>query len=122
VSRILKVHLFDYDAVEPLTDIKVRTNTTRVEGEEDIPDWYFESGTIFLPEEMMVGLRIDDRELRRAFRDAHPELMTVGYWEGMQRALREGKVPKVRSYPTDLRLRQAHLKHVAAPAEAEART
>ena len=40
VSRILKVHLFDYDAVEPLTDIKVRTNTTRIEGEEDIPDWY----------------------------------------------------------------------------------
>jgi isocitrate dehydrogenase kinase/phosphatase len=120
VSRILKVHLFDYDAVEPLTDIKVRTNTTRIEGEEDIPDWYFEAGTIFLPEEMMVGLRIDDRELRRAFRDAHPELMAVDYWEGMQRALREGKVPKVRSYPTDLRLRQAHAKCAAGPAEAEA--
>ena len=39
----------------------------------------------------MVGLRIDDRELRRAFRDAHPELMAVDYWEGMQRALREGQ-------------------------------
>jgi isocitrate dehydrogenase kinase/phosphatase len=106
VSRILKVYLFDYDAVEPLTDVKVRTNVGRVDGEEDIPDWFFEDGTIFLPEEMMVGLRIDDRELRRAFQEAHPELMTVDYWTGMQRAMLEGKVPKVRSYPEDKRLRR----------------
>lgn len=104
VSGIRKVYLFDYDAVEPLTGVKVRTNTGRVDGEEDIPDWYFEEGTIFLPEEMMVGLRIDDRELRRAFQQAHPELMSVAYWEGMQRALREGKLPKVRAYPVSRRL------------------
>lgn len=104
VSRILKVYLFDYDAVEPLTGIKIRTNTTRIDGEEDIPDWYFETGTVFLPEEMMVGLRIEDRELRRAFKAAHGDLLTLGYWEGMQRALNEGKVPKVRSYPEALRL------------------
>ncbi|MBL8564963.1 MAG: bifunctional isocitrate dehydrogenase kinase/phosphatase [Hyphomicrobiaceae bacterium] len=104
VSPIRKVYLFDYDAVEPLTEVKVRTNTDRVDGEEDIPDWFFEEGTIFLPEEMMVGLRIDDRELRRAFLDTHPELMTVDYWTGMQRAIREGKVPKVRAYPLGRRL------------------
>jgi isocitrate dehydrogenase kinase/phosphatase len=104
VSGIRKVYLFDYDAVEPLTGVKVRTNTGRVDGEEDIPEWYFEEGTIFLPEEMMVGLRIDDRELRRAFQQAHPELMSVEYWEGMQRALREGKLPKVRAYPVSRRI------------------
>ena len=104
VSRILKVYLFDYDAVEPLTDVKIRTNVGRIDGEEDIPDWFFETGTVFLPEEMMVGLRIDDRELRRLFQTAHPELMTVDYWEGMQRALSEGKVPKVRAYPESRRL------------------
>ncbi len=104
VSPILKVYLFDYDAVEPLTDVKVRTNTNRIDGEEDIPDWYFEEGTIFLPEEMMVGLRIEDRGLRRAFAEAHPDLMTVGYWEGMQRALSAGLLPKVRAYPVSRRL------------------
>lgn len=104
VSRILKVYLFDYDAVEPLTDVKVRTNSNRIDGEEDIPDWYFAEGTIFLPEEMMVGLRIDDRGLRRAFTEAHPDLMTVEYWEGMQRALRDGKLPKVRAYPVSRRI------------------
>jgi isocitrate dehydrogenase kinase/phosphatase len=113
VSGILKVYLFDYDAVEPLVDVKVRTNTTREEGEEDIPDWYFEEGTIFLPEEMMTGLRINDMGLRRAFRDTHPDLMSVDYWERMQRTLREGKVPRVRSYPASRRLRP----HAEAVAE-----
>lgn len=106
VARSLKVFLFDYDAVEHLTDIKVRTNVGREEGEEDIPDWYFEEGVIFLPEETLTGLRINDPELRRLFRETHWELLTVGYWEGMQRALREGKVPKVRAYPTSKRLKR----------------
>ncbi|MGQ7791169.1 bifunctional isocitrate dehydrogenase kinase/phosphatase [Faunimonas sp. B44] len=110
VSPIGKVYLFDYDAVEPLTGIKVRTNTDREEGEEGIPDWYFEEGTVFLPEEMLPGLRIDDPELRRIFRQAHPDLLTVDYWEGMQRALAAGKVPRVRSYPEARRLRR----HLAA--------
>jgi len=106
VSGILKVYLFDYDAVEPLTEVKVRTNADREPGEEDIPDWYFEDGTIFLPEETISGLRIDDPRLRRMFLDAHPDITTVAYWEAMQQALREGKVPPVRSYPAARRLRR----------------
>jgi isocitrate dehydrogenase kinase/phosphatase len=66
---------------------------------------------------MMVGLRIDDRDLRRAFRDAHPELMTVAYWEGMQRALRDGKVPRIRNYPVSRRLRGSGAEPTAAWAE-----
>ena len=46
VSRFLKVYLFDYDAVEPLTDIKIRTNQGRFDGEEDVPDWFFEEGYV----------------------------------------------------------------------------
>jgi isocitrate dehydrogenase kinase/phosphatase len=61
---------------------------------------------VFLPEEMLAGLRIADRDLRRLFREAHPELLAVDYWEGMQRALRDGKVPRVRSYPEARRLRR----------------
>src|SRR5829696_5506801 len=45
VSGILKVYLFDYDAVEALTDVKVCTNTDREDGEEGIPDWFFENET-----------------------------------------------------------------------------
>ena len=118
VARSLKVFLFDYDAVERLTEIKVRTNVGREDGEEDIPDWYFEDGVIFLPEETLTGLRIDDPELRRLFRETHWELLTVDYWEGMQRALREGKVPKVRAYPMSRRLKRPAATDPAASATA----
>jgi isocitrate dehydrogenase kinase/phosphatase len=106
VSRFLKVYLFDYDAVEPLTDIKIRTNQDRFEGEEDVPDWFFEEGYVFLPEETDVGLRIPDRALQDMFREEHGELMTLDYWEGVQRALQKGLVPRLRVYPDETRLRE----------------
>jgi len=105
VSRYLKVYLFDYDALEPFTAVKIRTNLDRIDGEEEIPEWFFEDGVIFLPEEIEAGLRIDDRALRRVFREAHGDLLTTEYWEGVQRALLQGRVPRLRVYPEETRLR-----------------
>ena len=104
VSHFHKVYLFDYDALENFTEVKIRTNLDRVEGEEDIPDWFFEEGVIFLPEEIESGLRIHDRSLRRLFREAHGDLLTTGYWEGLQRDLRSGRVPRIRIYPEACKL------------------
>ena len=47
-----------------------------VRGEEDLPDWYYEDGVVFLPEEIESGLRIPSRSLRRLFRDVHGDLLT----------------------------------------------
>ncbi|MBS0373737.1 MAG: bifunctional isocitrate dehydrogenase kinase/phosphatase [Proteobacteria bacterium] len=105
VSRFLKVYLYDYDAVETLTDVKVRTNRDRVDGEEEVPGWFFEPGVVFLPEEILAGLRIDDRALRRAFSDAHPDLMTLEYWQGLQQQLGAGEVPAVNMFPESCHLR-----------------
>ncbi|MEO0819630.1 MAG: isocitrate dehydrogenase kinase/phosphatase AceK regulatory subunit [Pseudomonadota bacterium] len=105
VSTLRFVQLFDYDAVEPLTEVKVRTNLGRENGEEDIPDWFFESGPVFLPEELEAHLRLPTRALRRLFREAHGELLTVEYWTRMQRLLAEGRVPRVRTYPRASQLR-----------------
>src|SRR5579863_1886352 len=104
VSRYLKVYLYDYDALEALTDVKVRTNLDRFDGEEDVPGWYFEEGVVFLPEEIESGLRVDDRQLRRAFRAAHRELLSVEYWEGLQQALRAGEVPGIHTFPESCHL------------------
>ncbi|MBT3307654.1 MAG: bifunctional isocitrate dehydrogenase kinase/phosphatase, partial [Alphaproteobacteria bacterium] len=106
VSSLRFVYLFDYDAVEVLTDVKVRTNTDLVDGEEGIPDWYFEDGVVFLPEEIEAHLRLPDKELRRLFREAHGEMLTVDYWTRMQRLLKEGYVPRVRTYPRSTQLIQ----------------
>jgi len=104
VSPLRFVYLFDYDAVEVLTDVKVRTNTHMEDGEEDIPDWYFEDGTIFLPEEIEAHLRLPNKGLRRLFREAHGELLSVKYWTKMQRLINEGYVPRVRTYPRTTQL------------------
>ena len=104
VSRYLKIYLYDYDAVEALTEVKVRTNRDRCEGEEEIPGWFFEPGVVFLPEEIEAGLRVRNRTLRRAFRSAHADLMTVEYWEGLQQALRAGEVPGIHAFPESCHL------------------
>ena len=106
VSRFHKVYLFDYDALEPLTSVKVRSNAGRIDGEDDVPEWFYEDGVIFLPEEIESGFRIHDRALRRLFRDAHGDLLTTGYWERMQNDLERGQVPSIRLYPEQRKLDQ----------------
>ena len=104
VSRFQKVYLFDYDALEPLTRVKVRSNAGRFDGEDDVPDWFYEDGVIFLPEEIESGFRIHDRGMRRLFRDVHGDLLTTGYWERLQHDLDRGQVPSIRLYPEQRKL------------------
>jgi isocitrate dehydrogenase kinase/phosphatase len=104
VSKHLKVYLFDYDALELFTEIKLRTNLDRIDGEEDIPEWFFEDGVIFLPEELASGLRIHDRSLIRRFRSVHRDLLGVDYWQGVQADLLEGRVPSISVYPNECKL------------------
>lgn len=107
VNRFLKVYLYDYDALEPIADVKIRSNVDRFDGEEDVPDWYFEDGVVFLPEEVLVGLRIPDRSLRRLFLEVHGDLLSTDYWERLQRDLGAGYVPSIRVYPESSKLRSA---------------
>ncbi len=105
VSRYLKVYLFDYDALENFTEVKIRTNVNRYDGEEDVPDWYFEDGVVFLPEEIEAGLRIPNRSLTRVFRHHHGDLLTTDYWLRIQDELNQYDVPSVRVYAEDRKLR-----------------
>jgi isocitrate dehydrogenase kinase/phosphatase len=104
VSSLRFVYLFDYDAIEPLTAVKVRSNAHREAGEEDVPDWVFEDGVVFVPDELELHLRLPGRALRRLFRAAHGELLTAAWWERMQARLRAGEVPRVRTYPRSCEL------------------
>jgi isocitrate dehydrogenase kinase/phosphatase len=105
VSHFLKVYLFDYDALEVFVDVKIRSNLDRIDGEEEIPDWYFEDGVIFLPEEIEAGLCIPNREQRQIFRQLHGDLLTTTYWEGLQGELQRDLVPAIKVYPDTCRLR-----------------
>ena len=107
VSHFLKVYLYDYDALEVMVDVKIRSNLDRFDGEEDIPDWYFEDGIIFLPEEIEAGLCINDREQRQLFREFHGDLLTTNYWETLQDELAQNLVPAIKVYPDSCRLKPA---------------
>jgi len=99
IGSYSKVYLFDYDALEELTEVKIRTNLDRFDGEEDIPDWYFEDGVVFLPEELISGLCISQRNLRDHFARRHASLMTTRYWLDIQKELQDGTIPSVSVYP-----------------------
>jgi isocitrate dehydrogenase kinase/phosphatase len=93
------VHLFDYDAVERLTDVKIRTNSDREPGEETVPDWFFEEGVVFLPEELEYGMQLKNELARRSFRKENADLLSVHYWQDIQRKLKNGEVPAITTYP-----------------------
>jgi isocitrate dehydrogenase kinase/phosphatase len=104
VGRYGRVFLFDYDAVEKLTDVKIRTNADREPGEEAVPAWFFEDGVIFLPEELEHGLQLKSPHARRCFREENSDLLTVGYWQDVQQKLQRGEVPGLRMYPDSEKL------------------
>jgi len=99
VGRYGRVFLFDYDAVEKLTDVKIRTNADREPGEEAVPEWVFEDGVIFLPEELEHGMQLKGSHARRCFREVNRDLLGVDYWLDIQRKLLRGEVPDLRMYP-----------------------
>jgi isocitrate dehydrogenase kinase/phosphatase len=104
VGRYGRVFLFDYDAVEKLTEVKIRTNSDREPGEESVPDWYFEDGVVFLPEEIEYGMQLQNDFARRCFRTQNADLLSVTYWEGVQQKLQRGEVPELRIYPRAAKL------------------
>lgn len=106
IGSYSKVYLFDYDALEDLSEVKIRTNLDREEGEEDIPDWYFEDGVVFLPEELISGLCIPQRRYSDLFARRHVNLLTTKYWTDIQHDLQQGTVPSVSVYPDYERLDQ----------------
>lgn len=104
IGRYNKVFLFDYDAVEKLTEITIDTNVGMEDGEEDIPDWFFSDKSVFLPEELESGLQIPGRGARLLFRELHQDLLSADYWQNAQRRLQQGEVLGLRVYPSERRL------------------
>ncbi len=99
VGRYGRVFLFDYDAVEKLTDVKIRTNTDLEPGEEGVPAWFFEDGVVFLPEELEHGMQFKNDYARRCFRQVNRDLMTLEYWTRVQEMLKADELPELRVYP-----------------------
>jgi isocitrate dehydrogenase kinase/phosphatase len=84
--------------------VKIRTNTGREPGEEAVPEWFFEDGVIFLPEELEHGMQFKSSYARRCFREENLDLLSVEYWQEVQQKLERGEVPGLRMYPDRTKL------------------
>ncbi len=90
-----------------MVDVKIRSNLDRVDGGEDVPDGYFEDGTMFLPEEIETGRCISDRGQRKLFREFHDDPLITHYRETLQRELVQNQAPSNKTYPDSCRLQRA---------------
>jgi isocitrate dehydrogenase kinase/phosphatase len=107
VTRHGRVVFYDYDELVPLVDCRFRALPAGadepVPAEE--PPFYVGPHDVFPEEfERFLGLR---GEQRRAFLDAHSELLAPRFWWRMQDRIRAGEFPDFYPYPARSRFRRA---------------
>jgi isocitrate dehydrogenase kinase/phosphatase len=59
---------------------------------------------VFLPEELQHGMQLMNRYARNCFREENLDLLTVEYWEGIQRRLLGGEIPELQMFPDSCKL------------------
>ncbi|MEE5053479.1 bifunctional isocitrate dehydrogenase kinase/phosphatase [Pseudomonas alliivorans] len=99
VTRHGRVVFYDYDEICALTDVHFRRipKPRTAEDEMACEPWYSVGPMDVFPEEFAPFL-FADITLRRLFESLHGELYDVEYWQGLQAAIRSGKVIDVFPY------------------------
>jgi isocitrate dehydrogenase kinase/phosphatase len=108
VTRHGRVVFYDYDEICRVTDCRFRDMPQASGPEEEAAGeaWFYVGEHDIFPEELLGFLGLP-RRLREAFLEAHGELLTVGFWEDLQRRHLAGDVPDLFPYPPERRLRPA---------------
>ncbi|OYT94352.1 MAG: hypothetical protein CFE49_18705, partial [Pseudomonas sp. PGPPP3] len=90
---------YDYDEICYLTEVNFRKipEARYPEDEMSSEPWYSVGPLDVFPEEFPPFLFVDIRQ-RRLFNQLHGDLFTSEYWQGLQTAIREGKVIDVFPY------------------------
>ena len=99
VTRHGRVVFYDYDEICYLTEVNFRKipEARYHEDEMSSEPWYSVGPLDVFPEEFPPFLFVDIRQ-RRLFNQLHGDLFTAEYWQGLQAAIREGKVIDVFPY------------------------
>jgi isocitrate dehydrogenase kinase/phosphatase len=108
VTRHGRVVFYDYDELARVTDCCFRRlpPPRNVDEEHAAEPWFYVAPNDVFPEEFarFLGLR---PPLFAAFRQAHGELLTAEYWQGLKRRLEEGEIVDVFPYRPEQRLPRA---------------
>jgi isocitrate dehydrogenase kinase/phosphatase len=116
VTRFGRVIFYDYDEIEYLTDCNFRRIPPPPPGYDDMSDdvWYAVGPRDVFPEEFATFL-LTDPGIRADFLRHHACLLDAGWWQGVQREIRNGSVPEVLSYPESVRFRRDADRGTARP-------
>jgi len=116
VTRFGRVIFYDYDEIEYLTDCNFRRIPPPPPGYDDMSDdvWYAVGPRDVFPEEFATFL-LTDPGIRADFLRHHACLLDAGWWQGVQREIRNGSVPEVLSYPERVRFRHDADRGTARP-------
>lgn len=99
VTRHGRVVFYDYDEISYLTEVNFRNipEARFPEDEMSAEPWYSVGPHDVFPEEFPRFLFTDPKQ-RKLFKEVHGDLFTAKYWQGLQEAIRQGKVIDVYPY------------------------
>ena len=99
VTRHGRVVFYDYDEISYLTEVNFRKipEPRYPEDEMSAEPWYSVGPHDVFPEEFPRFL-FTDIKLRKQFKEVHADLFTAEYWQGLQEAIKQGKVIDVFPY------------------------
>ena len=105
VTRHGRVALYDYDELEPLTDVRFR-DMPEARFEEDelrAEPWYAVGAHDVFPEELSRYLAVPAR-LRPALMEGCARIFDAGWWRSVQQRVEEGKIVELVPYEASRRL------------------
>jgi len=99
VTRNGRVICYDYDELALLSECRFRRipEPRSLEEELSAEPWFFVGDQDVFPEEFSAFL-VPSGELRDTFLAAHGDLLTVEFWQRVQRRVAEGEVVDVFPY------------------------
>ncbi len=113
VTRLGRVVFYDYDEIQPMTEMNFRAIPTAPNEEAEMASepWYAVGPNDVFPEEFATFL-LGKTDIRTVFRQAHMDLLTPQWWQGCREQVSRGVFQDPRPYGIERQLRPVPLKPV----------
>jgi len=107
VTRHERVVFYDYDEIQPMTDVTFRPIPLAASYDDEVaadPYWSMGANDVF-PEQFEPFL-VSDPGARAMFYEVHRDLLDPGFWARKQERVRTGQQEDVFPYPEEIRFRR----------------
>jgi len=117
ITRHDRVVFYDYDEIQPITDVSFRAIPPAASYEEELsaePYWRVGEGDVF-PEQFEHFL-VSNPQTREIFYEYHRDLLDPAFWAAKQARWRAGVLEDVFPYPEEIRFPRQGARRRPAPA------